>query len=508
MRRRVSFIFLLAFGVILLVFQSQFSIVHQKAYFEKLLVAGNYNFISTDEASSISPLSAFLEDNNQRRTYKLLYLNQTTPERLQRAHREFLSTNPSSTFDILSISSKFNLRLPHTQHETFASHQSVRNFIIATEDDDPDPTCYKTTTMENVEKQSRTCKHYKHWQDLNAFNKLTKYFSNGYARINWLKGKQNPSGWLCAQKRFHYAFVKYIELLEQSQVLIPDYLMIMDEDTFVNVHHLEKYLMQTNSTEKDDGNVPLSSQTPVIYAGCRVRAPASSSIKFTFPFGGWGIYLSQGAMKKWVAPIDCTNQDNTEQVELCHRYSDPTSVSSSAITIGEQKFFQNGMNLNQVFRLYLEKHERYCLHGDWFFGYIANYLNMSRHVIPTAGEFPVVGYGGESAKWFDQNGAGPENRLHTIMGSEQYKFAEGLCLYGNGMYNEDGGNEKIHYKNAHFYIQVNKSVTKGDRKLWRNSQECIYNTTICHYVKDPNDMKRLYTESENHRRNSFHSNLP
>ncbi|GFH44534.1 hypothetical protein CTEN210_01008 [Chaetoceros tenuissimus] len=496
-RTRVPFIVSLAFGVIL--FQSQFSI-HQKVFFEKFL-PGNYNLISTNEASSIYPAitRASMEDDKQQRTNKLLYLNQTTAEGLQRANGEFSSTNPSSTFDILSISSKFNLKLSHAQHETFASHASVRNFIIATEDDDPDPTCYKTTTMEDVEQQSRTCKHYKHWQDLNALNKLTKYFSNGYANINWLKGKQNPSGWVCAQKRFHSAFVKYIELLQQSNVRIPDYLMIMDEDTYVNIHDLEKYLMQSSSMEKDDGNVPLSSQTPVIYAGCRVRAPVSS-IKWTFPFGGWGIYLSQGAIKKWMAPIDCKNQENTEHMELCRRYSS-TPSNSASVTIGEGNFFQNGMSLNKVFRLYLEKQDTYCLHGDWFFGYIANYLNISRHVIPTAGEYPVVGYGGQSAKYFDQAETGPENRLHTIMGSEQYKFAEGLCLYGNGMYNEDEAhpNEKAHFKSAHYYIPVKGDMKIKHRKPWRNSQKCIHNTTICHYVKDPENMKQLYIEAEKHR---------
>ena len=95
------------------------------------------------------------------------------------------------------------------------------------------------------------------------------------------------------------------------------------------------------------------------------------------------------------------------------------------------------MSLHQVFRLYLDKQVTYCLHGDWFFGYIANYLHISWHVIPNAGEYPNICYGGESAKYFDETETGPENRLHTIMGSEQYKFPEGLCLYDNGMYNED-----------------------------------------------------------------------
>ena len=76
-------------------------------------------------------------------TIKILFLNETTPEKLNRSHQQFINRsstkNLEGTFDILSISSKFNLKLPHAQHETFIQHPSVRNFIIATEDDDPDP---------------------------------------------------------------------------------------------------------------------------------------------------------------------------------------------------------------------------------------------------------------------------------------------------------------------------------------------------------------------------------
>lgn len=108
----------------------------------------------------------------------------------------------------------------------------------------------------------------------------------------------------------------------------------------------------------------------------------------------------------------------------------------------EGKFFRNGMSLNQVFKLHIHQKETYCLHVDWFFGYIANYLNISRHVVPK-GEFPVVGFGGRSA-----------------------------MFYG---------------------------ITKRGRKNlgWKTSQQCVYNASICHYIyKDPIQMKQLYMEAE------------
>ncbi|GFH44532.1 hypothetical protein CTEN210_01006 [Chaetoceros tenuissimus] len=314
-------------------------------------------------------------------------------------------------------------------------------------------------------------------------------------------------GWICAQKRFHSAFVKYMAMLEKNEDLIPDYLMIMDEDTYINVHDLEQYLMidEMNNNQTDSYVPP--KETPVMFAGCRVRAPGHQ-IQFTFPFGGWGIYLSKGLLKKWLTPIDCDKNDEkikeSDQHELCRRYT--TSFTNNAtdttnVTIGEGKYFLNGMNLNQVFTRYIQEQEYYCLHADWFFGYIANHLNMSRHVIPGTGELPSVGFGGHKAKDSDDNEIG-FNRLHTIMGSETYVYPEGLCLYGNN--GPDKYNKEGQVKEVHFYIPTKHEVLKPrHRKGWKRSQTCIHNTTICHYVKNPDDMKRLHTESDSHRTNSF-----
>ncbi|GFH61495.1 hypothetical protein CTEN210_17971 [Chaetoceros tenuissimus] len=330
--------------------------------------------------------------------------------------------------------------------------------------------------MLELEKISTRCSNrYKFWQNHNAYNKLTHHFSKGFTSIPWLKQKKNPIGWLCAINRADYAFIKYMELLQKSNAAIPDYLMIIDDDTFINMNQLYSYFI---SNSDEDGYVPKSS-TPVIFAGCRVRA-AVHQIRFTFPHGGLGIYLSRGALKKWMMPIHCNDTKNLDHVELCRRYTtNPTNseTDNANVTIGEGKFFRNGMNLNQVFKLLFHQGNINCFHGDWFFGYIANYLNISRHVVPK-GEFPTVGDGGMSAMFFDgtdresavegvdhdyeKNRTVAENRLHAIMGSEIYKpqHPEGLCLHSDWM-------EKV------------------------DKEFVVYNETIYHKV-NPNLMKRIY----------------
>lgn len=431
-----------------------------------------------------------------RRINKYIRLDDMNSTFFTQAHERHSSSLPNFTIDILTIGSKLNEDLPQMQHETFAQHYSIRTFIVATENDDPDPFCYQNISREEIEEHARKCRSKKFWRvQMKSYNLLTHNFRKLYARPEWLRTKNNIQGWFCAIKRQDYAFLKYMNLLKESGIPLPNYLMVIDDDTYLNVHHIENYLKNSEG----NSNVPRSTE-PVIFAGCRVRHPVNE-MKWTFPFGGWGIYLSEGALKKWMRSIRCEENKN-ENIEICRLYKNP---SKSDITIGEGKYFLNGMNLNEVFKRYLEQ-EEYCLHGDWFYGYIANFLNISRHVVPH-NELPTVGYGGSTAIWYDGSSKenpidgidqdfkekieAPENRLHTIMGSEIYTVPQGQCLYGNNK-----GNKKIEVKEVHNYIPVHSKLRKGTRRLWKPSQRCIYNTTICHNVKDTVTMKKLFNEAK------------
>lgn len=443
----------------------------------------------------------------------LILLNVTTTSQISAMAKSHLS--PYS-IDVLVAGSKAKTKAARTQFETWASHPSIRHFVLATEYDDPDPNCSSSTTAGDVERIVKTCRPGKSrndfWKKHNAVSKLTTFWKSWqFARLQWLQGKPNPAGWLCAQKRFISSFTKLVQLYDTKDSL-PDYLIIVDDDTYINLEHITEYLLKSPQRQAQEGisdderYVPLST-TPVVFAGCRIRSP-ESNIKQTMPFGGFGTFLSKGSLTRWMEPIHCekTPSSSTEfEQAICQKYL-PTSNSSSNIikteedmypshvTIGEGQFFQSGDSLNQVFHKYIHEMEYFCLHSDWFFGYIANFLNISRHVVPK-GEVPLVGQG-QSAKWFDQlnvNANATENRLHAIMGGELYKRPEGFCLYGNGL-----DNAAHMVKEAHVWIPRGKH-----NNYYKLNQECQANTTICHYMKEA-DMERIHRESLKFRANVTH----
>ena len=146
-----------------------------------------------------------------------------------------LSYYPPSSFivDILSVASISQLDLLNAQQKTFASHVSVRNFFNATEDDDADPECYKYLTLDDVSAVSNFCRRR---QGLSHFYKTLR---NGYARTQWLEKKKNPTGWMCAQTRPISGLMKVYKHYMNSHERLPDYLIIMDDDTYINMESFQ-----------------------------------------------------------------------------------------------------------------------------------------------------------------------------------------------------------------------------------------------------------------------------
>mmetsp|Transcript_10990 Transcript_10990/g.20531 ORF Transcript_10990/g.20531 Transcript_10990/m.20531 type:complete len:637 (+) Transcript_10990:302-2212(+) len=433
-------------------------------------------------------------------------------------------------FDVLVVGSQHQVKAAKTQFQTWGSHSIIRNFVLATELDDPDPQCDESMkSWSRTERYASTCRNHGYWKKLGAHSLLTKYWvKREYASTSWLKKKKNPGGWLCAQKRFVAAFVKLLRGYHQGGEMavggLPDYLIVADDDTYMNMEHISEYLIHNpyrlknqKGISNDEIYVP-TPDVPVIFAGCRTRAP-TGDIKWTSPFGGFGIFLSKAALEKWTRPIHChEDRDDVDDGDaaaaefeqaICNKYSIQqqqrqggqqeegyyNGVYPFNATIGENHFFNTGDSLNDVFYKYIHGMEYFCLHADWFFGYIANFLNISRHVVTTTGELPVVGQG-ESARWFDQfdeERESPLNRLHAMMGSELYSRPEGLCLYGNGLENTKFQTLAVHEK-----IIENNSTEEKKNKYNRNmmvNQVCQPNTTICHYMNS-SEMENIYAESQ------------
>lgn len=182
------------------------------------------------------------------------------------------------TFDILSIGSNTRPDFLHAQRHSFGSHKAVRHFFDATEVDDLDPNCSTSLSMDDVKAISKFCST-KRWK---AHQFLMLNQRSSYASAAWLSKKTHPAGWMCAQKRPSFGFGKVVDFYRTHPEL-PDYLIIMDDDTYYNIDHVEAFM----TTNMMDPSIAYA------IAGCMVRSRVRE-VNFTFPFGGYGMIFSRG----------------------------------------------------------------------------------------------------------------------------------------------------------------------------------------------------------------------
>ena len=392
-------------------------------------------------------------------------------DKQQKQKEESLRYDPNHKIDILVVSSKNSMELVQVQRETWASHSAIRHFFVSTEDDETQPKCRsqnnninnnnETTTLlsdNDLRRYCRKCRTHQFWVDMKGSNQLTKYLKNQYASIQWIQKKKNPQGWLCVQRRFVTSFTSLVQLYSETKSL-PDYLIVADDDTYVNIHHIVKdMIMDPLRRQRDDDVVVFPSfDTPVVTAGCRVRHP-HQDIKLTFPYGGFGTFISKGSLYELIQPLHCNQTTTTTTMEpkcqklLFHQNNnngENTRLSYPlSATIGEGTYFKNGDSLNQIFFKYSRQVEYFCLHSDWFMGYMANFYNISQHTT------------GSLNNWFDnENENVQESRLYSFKDTEIYRRPTGQCRYSG----ESGG--------------IN----------------CNIKSTVCHRVT-ANEMKRLHSK--------------
>ena len=164
-----------------------------------------------------------------------------------------------------------------------AKHVSVRHFVVTTEDDDWDQGCHNNnmTYEEDIKAIVHFCKITKRYSEDNALRLEQR---GSYANYVWLGRKANPVGWMCAIPR---PFVALYNHLKQCKDDLPDYLVILDDDSYYEMEGLLQYLDKMDYTP----------DKPLALAGCRVRAPFHI-VNFTFPFGGFGLVQSKGEMRE------------------------------------------------------------------------------------------------------------------------------------------------------------------------------------------------------------------
>jgi hypothetical protein len=353
------------------------------------------------------------------------------------------------TVDILSVGSQSRLDYIQAQRDSFGSHSSVRHFFNVTELDDPnDPHCSTTLKWNDVASISRFCStnkynhnnkrnhhkiHSSSWDPQRQF--VMKYLSGSFASTTWLSKKTNPAGWLCAQNRPALGLYKVLQhyrstlqMLQNDTVssssmtsslsllssVLPDFLIVMDDDTYYNMELLEQHFSPSyndgnNNNNNDEANYNYNSDhynssIPKGIAGCVVRSPIRS-INFTIPFGGFGFIMSRGYLQNLMTPIHCQQQQQQQEVE-----EGETTVNNATtkdeqrenhengnhqkgendndfqiknVCVGihqtnhlnEKPLFRDGMSLvdllyayatDQPYTQYKKWTTGFCLHSDWY----------------------------------------------------------------------------------------------------------------------------------------------
>lgn len=372
-----------------------------------------------------------------------------------------------TTIDILSVGSLTRPSFQDAQEQTFGSsshyHSAVRHFYRVTETNDTETNCHSTLKLHHVQGVTRFCKG----PTPKVFPTLKKMTVN-YARFAWLQQKANPVGWLCAQKRPQEGFMQLLatqynntnsnnnhnSLLQQ----LPDYLIITDDDTWLNMPKLQQHLRQLYPPNT----------IPYAVAGCMIRSRVQEH-NFTIPFGGWGMIYNRAALENWIRPIYC--DDNITNNTIPKDQNDFIQMACWRLAqneVGEQPLFRPGMSVaqlmhkyvtnwpyRQVFSTWPQQKRGYCMHSDWAWGYFTNYYHIAVHsgVLPDVPEDRLVGY--NSSYLY----AGAPNPKNQALRRE--------CLH------------------------------KGD-------DQCTADSTICHYVT-PEHMYRLH-RSQSSNSNSNNAN--
>lgn len=258
------------------------------------------------------------------------------------------------TIDVIAVGSMLRQDLLDSQSRTFGSHRFVRNFFPITERNDTDANCYTDFSEDQLQKVLDFCS-----------NGVGQSRESNLFRTD-LFGPTKQSGWMCAQKRpidgLHMALQMY-----KAEKSMPDYLMIIDDDTYLNIDALSETFRELYSPSANH-----------LVAGCTYMRPRR--LHFIFPIGGVGSILTRATIEKVMQPIHCNA--TTERDEFtrwaCWRLDQNH--------VGEKQFFRDGMSVGDLMYAYsaglpftgVEKwtDAGYCFHSDHTLGYFFNYYHV------------------------------------------------------------------------------------------------------------------------------------
>jgi Fringe-like len=343
--------------------------------------------------------------------------------------------------DIISVGSITKLDFQTAQEQTFRTHPSVRNFFRITELNDTDSTCHTDLTPSNLQKIIKYCKspsHRKHISDTSWMLRKLVYHP------------KNHTGWMCAQKRpidgLYIALQQYVNKVSR----IPNYMLIIDDDTYVNMNSLMSILQQNHTDTTTATTNSHLMHTPQLVTGCRFNYPQREH--FLFPFGGFGTIMSRTVIRNLIQPIHCKSDSKNEYTGFGFVRAACWRLQQNLM--GELEYFRDGMSIGDLMYVYAKQlsftevdswknGQGFCFHSDHALGYFFGYYHVS---VP----------------------------------DEQFT----LALHNTSLY------DKMRFD----YGYVTLAGPPGGCKHFKN--RCTVKSSICHYIP-PQQMHNLFRKGNN-----------
>ena len=258
----------------------------------------------------------------------------------------------NTVVDVISIGSLLKKDYHQAQLRTFVQHQSIRHFFPITEKNDTDAACYTELTTDQLDSIIDFCSN----TDQESFISTT-------LRKNLFQPKRH-TGWMCSQKRPLDGLYHVLEKYKNNEIAIPDYLFIIEEDTFLNIDSLLLDLLRNYPSDK-----------PKAIAGCNRDFLKTSGI--TFPESGFGSYFTKAAIERFIAPFYCDGRDQQSTIN-CWR------ININAL--GEKAFYKDGMSVHDLMHAFSTAHQfahvdkwsdsGFCMHADHALAYFTNFYHI------------------------------------------------------------------------------------------------------------------------------------
>jgi hypothetical protein len=350
---------------------------------------------------------------------------------------------PSTTIDILSTGTIERPEYQNAQERTFGSHFTVRQFVRLTEFDDSEKDCSTNLTQPIAERIIYYCgRRIKPYKTLERIKRL-------YATKQYMQKKTNWPGWFCAQKRPLDGFQRLLKQYQSPNGTIPDYLIFVDDDTYMNMDHVVPFVKE---------NYPAAEAHAV--AGCLLRPRFTN---FTLAYGGWSTILTRPTIEQFLLPIHCAQKNTTDEFtqKVCDRLAENG--------IGEQPLFREGMSVadlmyayvtDQLYTNFLKWNKAgYCLHSDQTLAYFLNFYYIS-----------------------------------SLTDDPKFQHIPMERIKG--------------YNNSYYFVGRQRPGQRVNRKqcLHKNDDSCTSEAHVCHYI-NPEHMDLLHKELVDRVPNQFRSRV-